>query len=168
MHTNQRAILSVAVAGMIAVACSGSSTQGPGTLSDGGGPPSAEAGEPPLSSAALASPYLAKCTVACALPADGPCSTADRVGCIEKCTALVDGLKVGCVQCLIEGSGWSGVTCPATCTCCPCAAAFGPAPRKPCAGSEDGTTPCSCDPSAEKCTEFTMPKSTSTCASACQ
>lgn len=123
---------------------------------------SACAGSGSSSSSSTDGTYAAKCEVACKPPA-GPCGMQDPKQCQSDCVTLTEGLTTTCAQCVIEHSGWKGVSCPSNCTsCCPCG--FGPGDGTTCGGG----TGCSCSAADEKCTGYAIGKTTdSACATAC-
>jgi hypothetical protein len=172
----------------LALACSSAIDVGNGGA-DGGSSSDANGGDAgtttdaagtPLTDAAASSLFREKCSLACVAPTTGPCRTADVGACINACTAAVDGLTVGCVQCLTENSGYAGVECvngpgnPGGTT------VFGPhqagatnacAKGAACAACPCPTCPsqCPCTAAEERCDGFTMEKTSGTlCASQCK
>jgi hypothetical protein len=156
----------------VAVACGptidvGRQDAGPGSTPDGGGAP--------LSSAAMNSPYLAKCKVACAPPSSGPCQSADVNTCLESCTAVAGGLTVGCAQCVIEQSRYTGSQCvdsPCGARCPKVTCSYPDCLQSTCGGTS-GSPPPACDPaclpSDEKCDGFKLAKTTdSSCTALCK
>lgn len=145
-----------ALAGAVVAACSGGSTASGTSTADGGG----GTGD---------TVNLAKCKLACAAPTEGPCKDGDVADCTNTCTVFLEGLKASCVQCVVEQSGWTGQRCAAECRSCPCIDSFGPSGVSG-GGAKCpiGTTP-SCDPLSEKCTGYSLAKtSTGPCVTACQ
>ncbi len=160
----------------VALAC-GSTIDVGKNQSDGGAQATGDgaAAGAPLSPAAMASQYLAKCKVACAPPSSGPCKSADLNACIESCTGFTEGLVVGCAQCVIEHSEYTGVTCtPSPCgTRCPPVFCDYPNCALSSCGGAAGQPPPPCDPactpSDEKCNGFRLAKTTdSECTSLCK
>jgi hypothetical protein len=138
---------------------------------DGSGGSGSEAGA--LSQTAASSPYLKKCTEACVAPSTGPCAAQDATACINTCTAYVDGLSVGCAQCLVENSGYAGAKCATV------GAPGDPIEFGPGIGGTDSACPegatcatcssmCPCSAAKERCDGFKMAKTTaSPCATSC-
>ncbi len=125
-----------------------------------------------LSDAATSSSYYAKCKIACT-PIEKPCLSQDVNACIETCTALTDGLALGCAQCVIEHSGYSGTNCDPSCTAAPCATcSFSGGGGSGLCESNDCAMgmPCpGCLQSDERCNGFKLAKTTdSACASLCK
>ncbi len=164
------------LASMAAFGCSSTtiiaSSADAGTGSDAA---TAEDASAPLSDAAKASASFGKCKAVCAPPSDGPCKSADVNACIEKCTALTEGLAVACVQCVIEHSEYTGRTCVAS-PCgarCPNVACDYPSCAVNGCGGASGEPPPPCDTactaSDERCDGLKLAKTTdSRCTSLCK
>jgi hypothetical protein len=169
-------IFAVGCSSTIPVGGSGDAGQGSSAADSGSDAGGQGVEKEKLSDAAASSPYLKKCTEACA-PPDGPCGNQDVNACINKCTAHVDGLPVRCGQCLVENSAYTGVECIELGK--PEKRSFGNRPGisgEECSGPSGSPPPtcetcpdmCPCTAADEICDGFIMAKSSGeTCAASC-